>query len=205
MTHLSRTVCLALLVVFSSALSTLLFTSTTEALTRQQKVACVERWGNRGTGSAVPDGTPTYNETRYLNSGCDKSDGGNCEIERYEDGSAINCLDPRTGELDNGTDPTPPPSGSGGLTCGNGGVSTNIIRCGSIPSVVNTIINFLAIGVGIAVVGGIVWGALLYTTSNGDSGKAQQGITVIVNAVIGLLVFIFMYAIINFIVPGGVL
>lgn len=203
MTQLSRFTSLALLVIFSSTVSTLFFTSTTEALTKQQKIACVDRWGGRGTGSAVPDGTPSYNETRYLSSGCDKSDKGNCELERYEDGSAIHCLDPRTGLLDNGVDPTPAPTPTTPGTCSS--VSTNIIRCASIPSVLNTIINFLAIGVGIAVVGGIVWGAMLYTTSNGDSGKTQQGITVIVNAVIGLIVFIFMYAIINFIVPGGVL
>ena len=65
--------------------------------------------------------------------------------------------------------------------------------------------NFLAIGVGIAVVGGIIWGALLYTTSNGDAAKTKQGISVIVNAVIGLLLFIFAYAIINALVPGGLI
>lgn len=66
-------------------------------------------------------------------------------------------------------------------------------------------VNFLAIGVGIAVVGGIVWGALRYTTANGNAAQAQQAISIIVNAVIGLLLFIFMYAIINFLVPGGLL
>lgn len=92
---------------------------------------------------------------------------------------------------------------------GCAGVETNILNCDNkggnpVASLVLQIINFLAVGVGIVVVGGIVWGSLLYTTSNGDSGKAQQGITTIVNAVIGLLLFIFTYAIINFVVPGGV-
>lgn len=59
--------------------------------------------------------------------------------------------------------------------------------------------------VGIAVVGGITWGGMLYASSNGNASKAQQGITVIVNAVIGLLLFIFMFAIANFLVPGGVI
>lgn len=67
-----------------------------------------------------------------------------------------------------------------------------------------TLFNFLAIGVGIIVTGGIVFGAIRYITSNGNSSQAQQGVTVIVNSVVGLLLFIFMYAILNFVVPGGV-
>lgn len=59
--------------------------------------------------------------------------------------------------------------------------------------------------VGIAVVGGITWGGILYTTSNGNASKAQQGITTIVNSVIGLLLFIFLFALANFLVPGGVI
>lgn len=73
----------------------------------------------------------------------------------------------------------------------------------SVTSLLLTIINFLAVGVGIAVVGGIVFGALQYTSANGNASQAQQGITVITNAVIGLVLFILMYAIINFLVPGG--
>ena len=65
------------------------------------------------------------------------------------------------------------------------------------------IFNFMAIGVGIVVTGGIVYGAILYAASNGNAQHSQQGITIIVNSVIGLLLFIFMYAILNFIVPGG--
>jgi hypothetical protein len=66
-----------------------------------------------------------------------------------------------------------------------------------------TIFNFLAVGVGILATGGIVFGAIQYITSNGDAGKAKQGVTVIMNAVIGVFLFIFMYAILNFVVPGG--
>ncbi|HAC56366.1 TPA: hypothetical protein DCF80_02600 [Candidatus Saccharibacteria bacterium] len=98
------------------------------------------------------------------------------------------------------------PVGTGGSGCGS--VSTNIIDCDStggdpVSGLVIGVINFLAVGVGIAVVGGIIWGGMLYASSNGDPGKTKQGISVIVNAIIGLLLFIFMYAILNFIVPGG--
>lgn len=89
-----------------------------------------------------------------------------------------------------------------------GDITTNIIDCGNkggdpVTNLVLDIINFLAVGVGIAVVGGIIWGGLLYASSNGDPNKTKQGVKVIVNAFIGLLLFIFMYAILNFLVPGG--
>lgn len=87
-------------------------------------------------------------------------------------------------------------------------IETTFIQCNSdggnpVVSLLLQLINFLAIGVGLAVVGGIIWGGLVYASSNGDSGKVQQAKTIIVNAVIGLLLFIFLYAIVNFLVPGG--
>lgn len=73
-----------------------------------------------------------------------------------------------------------------------------------IVSFLLVIINFLAVGVGIVVVMGIVWGSFMYITARGNASQAQQGISYIVNAVIGLVLFIFFYAIVNFLVPGGV-
>lgn len=64
------------------------------------------------------------------------------------------------------------------------------------------IFNFLAIGVGIVVTGGIVYGGILYSTANGNASQGQKAVTIIVNSIIGLLLFIFMYAILNFLVPG---
>src|SRR5688572_23845194 len=56
------------------------------------------------------------------------------------------------------------------------------------------LMNFLAFGVGIAVVGGIAWGGYNIISSNGNAGKMEEGVNIIMNAVIGLLLFIFMYA-----------
>ena len=101
-------------------------------------------------------------------------------------------------------------AGTGGDTIdGCGDIKTSIIKCNTqggnpVMSILIQVINFLAVGVGIAVVGGIIWGGMLYASSNGDAGKAKQGVTVIVNAIVGLLLFMFMYALMNFIVPGGV-
>ncbi len=87
-------------------------------------------------------------------------------------------------------------------------IETSIVKCNTnsgnpVIGIMLEIINFLAVGVGIAVVGGIIWGGMIYASSNGEPNKVQQAKLIIVNAVLGLVLFIFMYAIINFLVPGG--
>lgn len=70
---------------------------------------------------------------------------------------------------------------------------------------IKAILQFLATGVGIAVVGGIIWGGLLYMTARDSSAQTEKAVMVIVNSLLGLILFIFTYAIINFIIPGGIL
>lgn len=92
------------------------------------------------------------------------------------------------------------------------GVETSILDCesgdegvdGGMLGILLVVINFLATGVGIAVVGGIIWGGMVYASSNGDSGKSKQAVTVIVNSVVSLVVFIGMYGILQFLIPGGI-
>ena len=60
-------------------------------------------------------------------------------------------------------------------------------------------------GIGVLAVGGIVWGAILYSSAGDSQEKAKKGIEVIKNVVMGLILYIFMFAIINFLIPGGVI
>lgn len=57
--------------------------------------------------------------------------------------------------------------------------------------------------VGIATVGGFIWGGVLYVTARANAGQVEKAKLVMINATIGLLLFIFMYAILQFLVPGG--
>jgi riboflavin transporter FmnP len=66
------------------------------------------------------------------------------------------------------------------------------------------ILLFLSGGVGIAAVGGIVWGGILYTTARDNAAQTQKAVTIITNAIIAILLFVFMYAILNFLIPGGI-
>ncbi|MCL2037524.1 pilin [Candidatus Saccharibacteria bacterium] len=68
-----------------------------------------------------------------------------------------------------------------------------------------TIVNWMAIGVSIAVLGGIIYGAILYTTSGGNPEQSKKGLDTIRNSVIGLVLYFIMWAALNFLVPGGIL
>jgi len=67
------------------------------------------------------------------------------------------------------------------------------------------ILQFLATGVGVAVVGGIVWGGILFMTARDNASQTQKAVYIITNAVVGLILFIMLYAIMNFLIPGGIL
>jgi hypothetical protein len=65
------------------------------------------------------------------------------------------------------------------------------------------IFRFLSAGVGLVVIGSIVIAGIQYTASRGDPQATGAAIKRISNSLIGLLLYIFMFAIANFIVPGG--
>jgi hypothetical protein len=44
----------------------------------------------------------------------------------------------------------------------------------------------------------------MYITARANAAQVQKGQDMIINSVIGLFLFIFMYAILQFIIPGGV-
>jgi len=64
-------------------------------------------------------------------------------------------------------------------------------------------INILTAGVGIAAVGGIVYGSILYTTAGGNADQTKKAIEFIRNVIIGLIAYGLMFAVLNFIIPGG--
>jgi hypothetical protein len=69
----------------------------------------------------------------------------------------------------------------------------------------NPFIRFLSIAVGLAVVIGILIGGLQYIASAGDPQKAAAGKKHIWNAVLALIVYLFLFAMLNFLIPGGIL
>lgn len=115
--------------------------------------------------------------------------------------------------------PTPAPSDQGNYSAsvdceddGSGGKCTGKTAfmfgdCGTdsvgIKCLADEILKFLSIGVGIAVVGGITVGGIVYSTSEGNPSKTQSGIKIITNSLLGLIIYLLMFAIIQFLIPGS--
>lgn len=72
-----------------------------------------------------------------------------------------------------------------------------------ITDLIFAIIRFLSAGVGIVVVASIVLGGIQYTTSRDDPASTNAAITRIRSSLIALLIFIFAYAILNYLIPVG--
>ncbi|HSE61933.1 MAG TPA: hypothetical protein VLA88_06635 [Candidatus Saccharimonadales bacterium] len=66
------------------------------------------------------------------------------------------------------------------------------------------ILRMASVLVGIATVGGFIWGGVLYITARANAGQVEKAKLVMINSTIGLLLFVFMYAILQFLIPGGV-
>lgn len=82
----------------------------------------------------------------------------------------------------------------------DGGVETN-----PIITYLKGVINFLAVGVGFVVTGNIIVAGIQYTAAQGNPQTTSDAKNRIFKSVVGLLMFIFMYAFLQFLVPGGVL
>lgn len=95
-----------------------------------------------------------------------------------------------------------------------GGVTTSIISCpqGSGGTTVQTTgvwgilvlaIQIMTAGVGVLAVGGVVYGSILYTSAGDSAEKVSKAREVIRNVVIGILAYALMFALLNYIIPGG--
>lgn len=96
---------------------------------------------------------------------------------------------------------------AGTLRGDSGGSADSLAQC-SIPededghdlmSTVQTIINVALSVLGIVTVGMIILGAVQYTTSQGDPAKATKARNTILYGVIGLVIALLAFAIVNFV------
>lgn len=93
--------------------------------------------------------------------------------------------------------------GCTGIDCvktGAGSVSTGTTQ--TTEQIVQTIVNVLLFIIGVVSVIMIVIGGIRYTTSNGDSNKVAAAKNTILYAVVGLVVAILAYAIVDFVIDA---
>lgn len=94
------------------------------------------------------------------------------------------------------------------------GVETSIIDCegqsdGSIETsglwqLLLMAINILTGGIVIASIGGVIYGAVLYSSAGGNSENIKKAKTIFMNIIIGIIMYVAMYSFLNYLIPGGV-
>ena len=66
-----------------------------------------------------------------------------------------------------------------------------------------SIIQFLSIGVGIVLIGSMVWAGIQFSLAHDDSGQVSRAKDRIRTTIIALFIYIFAYAILNYLIPAG--
>lgn len=95
------------------------------------------------------------------------------------------------------------PAAAGKPNPSTGGNCSNINKCDLLQHYINPFINFLAALVGVAVVVSIIIGGIQYGSSGGDPSKVTAAKNRIRNALVAFITFLFLYALLNFLIPGG--
>ena len=96
-----------------------------------------------------------------------------------------------------------------GTSCGE--TQTQYIACDSETGVaaINDLIRIAVIVlstlIGIVAVGGLVYAAMLYASAHDNQSQISSAMTIIRNIVVGLIMYGFMLAIINWLIPGSVI
>ena len=90
-----------------------------------------------------------------------------------------------------------------GYNCIDNGLNATKLQDGgqtNLAETVQTIINVILWVVGVISVGFIIYGGVKYAMSSGDSSKVKAAKDTLMYAVIGLIVSLLAYAIVNFVI-----
>lgn len=112
-------------------------------------------------------------------------------------GSTLTCTAKSSGS--SGTTDTPSP----GDPAAKGGDCDTLDKCDIVVKYLNPAIQLMSALVGIVVTISIVIGGVQYASSAGDPQAAAAAKARIRNSIIALLTFLFLYALLNWLIPGG--
>ena len=93
------------------------------------------------------------------------------------------------------------PSLSSGVNCGGTGEGQSQKLFGD-GGIFTTIINVMLFIIGVLSVIMLIYGGIQYTLSSGDSGKVNNAKNTILYAIVGLIIAILSYAIVNFVLSS---
>ena len=92
-----------------------------------------------------------------------------------------------------------------------GSTKTEYINCdsktgvGTINDLIRIVVIVVTVLIGVVAVGGLAYAAILYASAHDNQNQVSEARTIIRNIVIGLLLYGFTIAIINWLVPGSVI
>lgn len=133
-----------------------------------------------------------------------------------QDCTGHGTYDPNTQKCSDGTNPSEAkaPTGDVGKVEGRcGQARVNIIVCSNgenvsgnevFGRVLKIALMVLSLLVGVAALGGLAWASVTYARATDDAGTVSEAKKLIRNIVIGLLLYGFLLAIVNWLVPGSV-
>lgn len=145
------------------------------------------------------------------------SDAGGCtrvpSTQKCKDGKEPDAI---TGKCADGSTPGGNNNNGGGQSdpdgtgknCGQ--AETILVTCEgegvqAIGDVLRIIVTVLTALIGVAAVGGLAWASILYAKAEDNQSNVTEARALIRNIVIGILLYGFMVAIVNWLVPGGVI
>jgi hypothetical protein len=183
-----------------------------KTITKKQANTFTSSKCNQDNGGNCWFGIPTANEQNYAGEQihCTGSDGNDYVDGKYNRGGtsvptgSTTSTSAKDVKLDFAT--------KAGDVCGSGDntVKTSInIGCkgkgSAAVDMLFAIIRFLSNGVGLVIIGSIIYGGIQYTMSRGDPQATKLAIDRIRNSVFALFLFMFAYALLNYLIPAGFL
>lgn len=78
------------------------------------------------------------------------------------------------------------------------------IESSSIWGLLQVLLNILLGLFAVAAVGSLVWGGIVYSSSGSDSSRVKTAMKIIKGVVIATILYIAMYSILQFLIPGGI-
>lgn len=92
-----------------------------------------------------------------------------------------------------------------GKTCvANSNGSVDASNCDLVANYIDPAIGFLTAAIGIAVAAAVIYGGIEIGSSAGDPSRAASGKKHIRTALFTLVVYFFLWSLLNFLVPGGI-
>lgn len=90
------------------------------------------------------------------------------------------------------------------ISCDNDGGSTANVKDSAVWQILRVAINILTGGIMIAALGGLIYASVLYTSSGANPETRKKSMSIMTNIVIGIVTYALMWALLNFILPGGI-